>query len=496
MISLYYGGSEVSSWRTLLNQSGIEHVALSYMGLRRRTKFTRPWTLNDKYPAHQKILLDSGCHTLNKDRTKYTDEDIVAFTDHYYAWAEENLDRLDMVTEFDSLQLGHTWIKEMRQAFGSFFGDKFTPIWHPEHGLGELNTLAASYKRVGVPQAALGARDLTPVLNGLVRTHGTRLHGMAMTKPDVMRDCRFATVSSTSWLSPSQFGDTIIWVGNTLKRYPMPYKTKARTRHYRQIQAAGFDADKILADNPTEVLKLSLWSWERTMDDINRHKAATTSPFTPEAANTESPLDPVAPHTPETRHQTIPREHRRSLPFLAKTTKTETYTDDSGVRQQRQIEVIDTSSKSLRNCNSCYISAVCDAFQPDSECVYEIPISLNSKMARDATYDAVEKILLERFFLGYAMEQANGGYLDANVSAEADRLGRFIKLRAEAEQDRFTAKIEVSQQGNLGMISRIFGPSEGERARELPAPIPVNSALADLGVIDAEVIEEDPAFNA
>jgi hypothetical protein len=36
---------------------------------------------------------------------------------------------------------------------------------------------------------------------------------VALTKPDVLRVLPFNSAASTSWLSPAQFGDTIVWDG-------------------------------------------------------------------------------------------------------------------------------------------------------------------------------------------------------------------------------------------------------------------------------------------
>lgn len=504
MLSLYYGGSEIPGWRTLLTEAGVSHMALSYMGLRRRTKFVRPWVIADKYTDGIKVFLDSGAHTFNDKPDKYSDAELVGFAEHYYTWANENFSRLEMVSEFDARQLGPEWLENMRAMYAGRFGEKFMPIWNPADGLTELERLATAYQRVGVPQIALGQRDLTPVLNGLVRRYNTLLHGVAMTKVIPMHEIPFATVSSTSWLTPSRYGDTQIWVGGEMKRYPKDMKQTARTRHFRAIQQAGFDADKILADDDSkEVLRLAVWSWEKCVEDINRHRpevdVVTASPNTVTEENAEPTPPAVGIPEPQTRNF-VPRpdEERRLLPFLQQTPAPETYTDENGVRQQREGQVLGASGRSLRRCNSCYISQMCDAFTPDSDCVYKIPISLKTPQERAAVNDTIETILLERIMIGYAFEQANGGYPDPNVSAEVDRYGRFRKMRAEAEQHGFKVTVQASASGGeLGMISRIFGPAAGEQARALEAPQPTDEMLAQLGIVDAEVVEVDrPVFNA
>lgn len=196
---------------------------MSYMGLRRRTRFARPWLVNDKFPEHQRVFLDSGAYTLNSsDDHGLSWDELDSIARHYFAFVMANLGRLTMVSEFDALALGRDWIEHARVEFWdpNVPTNMFLPIWHPEYGLDELDNLARNYRRVGVLESAFGGRDLAPTLNGIVAAHGTSLHGVAMTKPEPMRQIRWDSVASTSWLSPAKWGDTILWTGRELKRYP------------------------------------------------------------------------------------------------------------------------------------------------------------------------------------------------------------------------------------------------------------------------------------
>jgi hypothetical protein len=67
----------------------------------------------------------------------------------------------------------------------------------------------------------------------------------------------------------------------------------------------------------------------------------------------------------------------------------------------------------------------------------------------------------------------------------------MISARQDAA-DGFSLKIEAKQTGNsAGITSRIFGPSAGEQMRALPAPVPADDAMVQLGIVDAEVINND-----
>jgi hypothetical protein len=75
-MKMYYGGAEIPSHRQLLGKLEVPHVALSYMGLRRRTKRTESWLVADNFPADQAVLIDSGCHTLNREGVEVAQSEI------------------------------------------------------------------------------------------------------------------------------------------------------------------------------------------------------------------------------------------------------------------------------------------------------------------------------------------------------------------------------------------------------------------------------------
>src|ERR1700691_1968137 len=230
---LYFGGAEVPSWRSFLAEQGVEDVYLSYMGLWRKVKFKRPWVIAEKFPENQHIMLDSGAYTVNKDDNELGLDELADIAVHYMDFVSKNIDRLHSVTEFDALPLGHDWIKGVREDFWDDLGDKFIPVWHSEYGVEEPERMASSYARLAVVQTEVGERDLAPVLNELTRRYGVKLHGLAMTKQDVMRAIRWDSVGSTRWIAPSQYGDTFVWTGHRLIDYPK--KDKDRRKRHRTL---------------------------------------------------------------------------------------------------------------------------------------------------------------------------------------------------------------------------------------------------------------------
>lgn len=506
MLSLYFGGAEVPGWRTLLANEGVEHVALSYMGLRRKTTFKRPWVVSEKFPDNQSIFLDSGAYTVNSaDEDKYTQGELRDIAAHYMAFADANLDRLAMVSEFDALPLGLDWIKAMREDYWDDLpGDKFMPIWHPEWGLDELDDLCKKYDRVGVTNTVHESRNMTPTLNGMVGKYGTKLHGVAMTKIDEMSAVKWDSVASTSWLSPAMYGDTIIWTGKELKRYPKKYKDRARKQHRTLFTKEGFDSEKIEADDTTEVLRLSIWSWQRLVDDISRHKigvrqsatdGVTTSGDGVPLDNAQEGGDPVGTSLVETRKAVVTRERsddeRRLLPGMALILQKEGHLDpETGQHTEPDSEHIKVRSQSMRICDSCFLASKCPAFEPGSNCAYDIPLTIQTPGQLRSLQNALIEMQGQRVLFMRMAEDMEGGYADPNLSNEIDRLQKLVAKKVELETDGFSLKIEAKGRGKSdpGFISRWFGAEAGTAAHQLPASIRADDAIL---VLDAEFADDE-----
>jgi hypothetical protein len=509
-VHLFLGGSEIPGWRKMLAEEGVETVSLSYMGLRRRTKFTRPWLIEDNYLENQKVFLDSGAYTVNKaDDDKYSIGELKDIAAHYEAFVQQNIDSLHMVSEFDAVVLGREWIEARREDFYEDLPeDKFLPIWHSEWGVDELDKLAQRYKRVGVTQTDLDGRNLTPVLNEITRKYGTLLHGVAMTKPAEMAAVNWDSVASTSWLSPSQYGDTIVWTGRELKRYPKKYKDQARKRHRTLFTEAGFDADRIEAGENDEVLRFTIWSWQQLAASIDQHRPQEAQAVTTSAGGVLSSfsqmqgtevgtedgktLNPVT--TPAVRRD----RPRTNLPVIGLVQEKEVYTDpEDGVNKERDIPLLTVRSQSMRACSSCFLSSKCPAFDQNANCAYDIPVEVKSKQQMQSLQNSLIEMQAQRVLFMKMVEDMTGGYADPNLSGEIDRLQKLVKVKTELEQDSFSVKLEAKGNGGgAGMISRIFGRDAGEQMTALDRPLSADRMIeASTGFIDAEIVDVPTYIN-
>ncbi|MFI7083819.1 hypothetical protein ACIBUR_09455 [Streptomyces anulatus] len=491
----YYAGTEIPSHRTLCAEQHVSHVGLSYMGLRRRVKFSKPWTVEAHYPPEQSVFLDSGCHTLNRPGVEVTTEEIQAIADHYDQFVEGNVDRIQAYVEFDALPMGRDWIEARRQHLDP---EKAIVVWHEEWGVDTLKRMADQYPYIAVGQGTCGDRDIIPLLRTLGRE--VRLHGMGFSSPPLMLSADWYSVSSTTWLSAAQHGETFIWAGTEMKRYPARYKGQARKRHRTLIAGAGFDTDLIDADDASENLRLSLWSWRHQIDHITqRHgKGVTGTAETGEPANAENPAGAVAVKAENSGNEgaTRPPSERvkKLLPGIETEEFTHRYNDpETGERKQRTERRINVVDANVRTCDGCFLAKKCPEYQPGESCAYEMPIRVKTKEQYIALLDSMITMQAMRVFSMRMSEEVEGGYADPNLSAEMDRLAKYVKIKAEIEEAGFTFSMKMQSKDNaeVGLISRLFGPtSEGPPALSSAGTVSAETAFDQMGIMDAEVVEE------
>jgi hypothetical protein len=482
-VKLFYGGAEVPGWRKLLAAERVPAVSLSFVGLSRRIKKLEIFDLAEKFPEdpgfRQEIFVDSGAYSLNKQGADYSDVEAVALAAAYFTFVARNIERIDVYSEFDALLIDPQSREEARQALHELAPAKFMPIWHAEYGVDELERLADSYERVGILQPARETvSDLSPVLRKLAGK--TRLHGVAMTQKDAMRDLPWDSVGSTTWLAPGQWGETHIWVGGELKRYPVKSKESSRKRHRTAISDAGFDAEAIARDatedgtseDRAELLRMSLWSWGQFVEDINRRRESGEDDE-PGRAQRGKPRSAAV--VPTTREKVL-------LPVLS------VMHEESGGEGETEAQV-GISGLNLMRCDTCFARDKCPKFEPGAECAFEIPMTVTTTTQARALRKAVLAMQGQRVFQMRMFEQLEGGYADPNLSAEIGRLQKMLEADIEADRERASLEIKVTSDGQMGFMNRIFGQDVENRVNALAEPVDANLMLE--GAIDAELVEED-----
>lgn len=473
---VYYGGCEQPGWRSFLADQGVNTMSLSWYGLRRRRKNLSGFLIRNEFPDGSRVFLDSGAYSVNKDSNIGRD-DAYALYQEYMDFVDANIDSIVFASEFDAQILGQDLIKDVRRRYWQELdSQKWMPVWHSETGVTELRSMAGQYDRVGLLQAAGASSDIT----GLLRTlaSGTNFHGVSMTKIEKMQEMPLTSVGSTSWLSPTQYGDTFIWDGRELHRYPRDYKHR-RESHRRWLQENGFDTVKIEGDDSNELLRLSVWSWQKFAASVTP-RGVTNTVLDPFNEFTETDPTGVAITPYEVRNTEIAtRTERVPLPLLS--TTVETHYEPDGTETRRNL--MRSPGVQLLQCNTCHINDVCPAMRPGNECAYEIPVEIRTTTQLAALQDTLIELQTQRVLRATMFEQVQGGTVDKNTSAEYDRLQRMISNKVDNAKDSVSIKIEATGSARAGFVSNMFGSDTGNRVAALPAP------MLTEGYLDAEIVE-------
>lgn len=467
--TLFFLGAEQPAWRTMLGDLGVENVGLSYWSVRRRLPKKKSYSMDWGF---KRVFLDSGGYSANKKAGEHSQREWMTYSDEYDAFVMDHIDDVEMVSEFDCLALGESWMARQRErVWDKIPPEKFLPIWHPDYGVKALEELGERYQRIGISQdnIAVPGTNVTPYLNKLA-AKGVQLHGLAMSRPDAISHVRFSSVSSTSWLSPMRFGETILWDGARLVRYPTKMKDQARLRHRNDFERAGFDAARIQADDSREVTRVSVWSWLQYEASVCNRVTATARP--PAAEDTETPGSAVAARVDSVRNpaatRTRSREEISPLPVFGYR-EVEGIDTETNEKVRHLLPVL--SAKPLRTCNTCFVRTSCPAFEEDASCAYEIPIEVRTPGQRRALMNGLVEMQAQRVAFMRFREELEGGYADPNLSQEYDRLLKTFQVMADIEDDRDFFRMTVESKSKAGVLSRLFGRDVGDAAQQLPNPL-------------------------
>lgn len=466
-MKLIYLGAEVPSNRTLLESTGATHVGVSFWRLQKRgLPKKNAYLLKNYFNDAFYIYVYPG---IPKD-VALSPEELEEFAAEYEEFIANNMDRLNVFSEITGPSTDSEFIRDQRRsAWSQVPPGKFLPVWDARTGYAGLHKMVEDYLDIGIPGEALETEtQLAVVTKSLNRQHGTRFHILGSAKPDNLRQVSAETASTMSWLSPMMNGETIVWDGTKLVRYPKRMKDQARSRYRNVYIKAGVDPDKILEDDPKEVCRLAVWSYLQYEERLN---GMTQDGFLYDNSeenqveqNTESTLSNVDNKGVQVR-KLEPRnpDEMGNLPVFGYEVKTAI--DENGVISDNLS--VTSQEVSLRACDTCFVASSCPAFKPQSLCAFKLPVSVKTKDQLKALINAIIEMQGQRVAFMRFSEEMNGGYADPNLSQEIDRLFKLIKTEKELSDSREFIRMTVERQGSSGVLSSIFG-ERANTLKELP----------------------------
>ena len=484
MTKLIFSGTEVGSNRTLLEGMKVESMGLNYWGLRKRgLPKTKSWLISEHFLPETKVYIESGAQ--QADKAGLSRQELLDLAADYQEFLVNNAERAQGFMEFDSQVLGQQWVEEQRPFFSN--DPKLWVIWHEEYGLSNLRALAELHQNVVIPNDEIESlTNLAAVTRGYSKQYGTHFHALGCAKPDNLRQIPFVTASTLSWLSPMRRGETIIWDGTKLVRYPKKMKDQARPRYKAIVQKAGLDYSAFIEDSTLESTRVAIWSYTKLEESMDKK--------TPDLHIIDGGKKPqVSDHSEDTLYtglmemmggssdnsdlemrknssnEVVERapEEMQNLPVFGFKMKTIVDTDEEGRDVLKEVPVVNTQSSSLRQCDTCFVASNCPAFKPQNTCAFNLPVEVKTTEQVKALLTAIIEMQGQRVAFMRFAEEMNGGYADPNVSQEIDRLFKLVNNLKELESNREFIQITAQRQGSGGVLSAIFG-DRAQALKELP----------------------------
>jgi hypothetical protein len=484
---IIFGGTEIPSNRTLLERCNVTNVMVSYWGLRKRgLPKTKLYLINEQFHPNMKVWVDSGAS--QADEANLSIRELEEYAADYQDFIATNYDRIEGWVEFDSQVMGLPWIQQQRNAFEN--DPKMWVVWHDSYGQLLLRKWSDQYDNLAIPYAAIEkVTNLSGIVRSLKTTTECKFHALACAKPDNLRQIPFDTTSSLSWISPMRRGETIIWDGTKLVRYPKKMKDQARLRYKAVVENAGLDFKKFIGDDTLESTKVAIWSYLQLEAKMDKDKPdlkfipggkkddllADNSDSTLYTGLMEFGMDGSNNSGSEMRkverQEVVKRDPAdiEPMPVFGYEMKTIIDTQD-GVDILKDVPVVQTNFSSLRQCNTCFVAANCPAFKENNTCAFNFPIEVKTPDQLKAMNMALLELQAQRIaFMRYS-EELNGGYADPNLSQEMDRYFKQLKSLKELDEQKDTVKITAERTSSGGVLSAIFG-DRVQAMREMQQPL-------------------------
>lgn len=279
--SIIFSGVESNRyWDIVVNQCQSKTVLMSYHYLQSKDPGFLKKRL-EKTPD-VRVFIDSGTYTFLSNIEKfenvpeqYWKDYIIKYTDFVKDNAEgifacADLD-IDDIVGSDQVDI---WREEYFQPLKAL-GVDVCYIWHTGRGFEGWKRMCEKYDYVGfsTENSDLSVQQITKMIN-YAKKCGTRVHGMAVTKTELLVRVPFFSADSTTWLVGQQYGELNWFDGRSMKRLE---KREWRTTYKTRLIKAPFFADWDLLINGMggkgdtyELLRLNVLAYHLAQEHIRK----------------------------------------------------------------------------------------------------------------------------------------------------------------------------------------------------------------------------------
>jgi len=467
--AVFLAGGDSPYWRKLLREGEAPHVGINFKSLSDRMGEGGEWSVADHFPGDVELMADGG---RSKDEEFDHDSHVAA----YQRWVGENIDRLSLVIEYEGSLINREWRRARRLEMLDIVPvHKFLPIWREADGADELEALSRVYPRVAIvhPSSSIEGR-----VKSIALSTGVKLHGLGITGPDDVGNLPLVTTSSTSWISPTHYGDAHIWAGGRFHWYPKRSAQTAISRHSIDIDQAGFDSAAYARGERKEVARYTIWAWKQyeaaTAGDRSRLGGSVVTPSGPVSLTGSREGDRADIDTTEERspHSQLVRRRPQGDIFPGLALRQEVLAPGSSddVEPPSMVTVAGYEQPQIRACSSCYLSNRCPAYDPGASCSFKMPIEIRTRPQVMGSLAALLEMQFARVVFARAAEEADGSVVNVDTSAAIAQYVKMVETIRNIEGDPSFFRIEGRGPKAVGILTELLRGARGNSGATVPVP--------------------------
>lgn len=420
----------------LFKRADVKNVLISYHYIRKDPKFTQE-ILKMVRDRGGLFMTDSGAFSfLNDPNFDASRFDWIGYLVEYVEWLKKNKEYVFSACNLDvDLFVGHELVQGWNAKFFEPLEKDMNIIYvaHPNVlGKGELDCFkeyCEKYNYVAVNERF--ARQVSAIYQ-TAKTTKTQIHGLAWTKPTLLKDFPFFSVDSSSWVNYQKYGATPVWDGRNFSQYDKDNKSIRATLR-TQCEKYGvseyeFINEKNPADdshNDDEGLTFSLRTWIDVFEDIKRYArtklstSLSTMLIGKRVVFNEDTSGATQPQIKQRATMDLDNMVQKSLGEELEITEAlpTTYAvDEDGtevaiyVKRSEKIAIdkFNEDTGGTMVCDSCHISDKCPKFKPNNTCAFDFS-PLNMRETPMAVMDMLIATQTERVNRAMMIERMEGG---------------------------------------------------------------------------------------
>jgi hypothetical protein len=401
---------------------------------------------------------------------------------------------------------GHEFIEEWDAALLETCVS-IVKIHHAHHELDQIPNLA----RFGmIALRSVENKSTVTMLMQTARKHHLKIYAIGMSKTEWLDRMGFEGASISAWLAGKMYGQTYVFDGRNLLAYNKLQQRECRLRYQGHWRNLGFNPDKVLENDVTEVCRVCLRAWV----DFEKflHKQATggvvgiSQPtlkppveFSDDPWTDELPLDadddeyvtreldenepikvvpqivtPAPSQTPKLMQLLMEDDETSGIDLGVYTRLPNTPLDKPVVIPTHKQNLLQGNQNAAKGrparkknlfidgfpmqCNNCFAQEKCPKFEANAVCAFREEFSdLTTRNVEEALTELenLAQIQAQRLSRGLMWEMLmNGGNNDKQTGEEIDRQRKILETIAKTRKEISTVNVQLTPHG---IFAQLFG---------------------------------------